>query len=624
MTKKKTLFCILIGLVISLIIEGFYNYGNLTAKQPYIDVLEEKEVIINESGTQIVYSSEIPRYVDKLSYCYDFEGLESGEFFNAEVSIVYENPFGGDDTKTITDNNPYMLRQSVVSIHEKIKNITINISGDYAGASISEVSLISKPTFNLRRWLFWFDLIALLLLLFVGREYFANKIEKTFLLLGILAGTLSVVLMPMCRVGLDEEAHFRNSYRIMLSPYVDSSVPIENLMTNDLDSNPFQVSQSSDEWNLIAKYYENEGDYRKGSASYVKGETKITTVAAYEYIFMALGIKFGKMFHFPFAYVYMMGRLFNMWSYVLLIYFALKKLPYGKHIMAGMALMPTPMIQASGYSYDSVVTGFIFLGIAYLMSELSQPEKKLSIKVGTLILFSLGFGILPKPVYIPLMFLPFLIKKEKFANEKQRRIFRSGNIVCVLGLILGIVAPILFNPGGIEDSRGGNVNAVEQLKLILEHPFSYLKVWMQNVSRTFWSYTFGEDAFGTMGHMGTSTCVTAISMFLVFLILTDNQQENGWVLSIKQKIVLAVALFFSVAFVWGSMYLVFNEVAVTYIGGVQGRYFIALLFLLYILIRPSKVINKLDSKTYNSLFAVFAAYIIYKSMYDIMLVPHCF
>jgi uncharacterized membrane protein len=55
-----------------------------------------------------------------------------------------------------------------------------------------------------------------------------------------------------------------------------------------------------------------------------------------------------------------------MLMYVIVVFFAIRKLPKGKLIMSAIALMPTPMYLACTISYDTVVTSFLFLGMAYM------------------------------------------------------------------------------------------------------------------------------------------------------------------------------------------------------------------------------------------------------------------
>lgn len=584
-------------------------------------ILENDSLIVKEEPGEIHLYLE-GKYVEKLGYSYQTNDI--GRMMDVDIVVVSYDVYGNEQIETIKDQNPYVLNQSIVTIRDKVKEICITIPETAKGARISNIYVQNKPQLLGVRWLFFATLFTIILLLWKYRNEFAGKAERIFLLIGLSAGTLMVLAMPLNKVGLDEEMHFRTAYNIKLSKTVSSTSAIEELKAVTLANWPYNIVQSKEERVLMEEYYETAGDYTKNSDVAIKVPTEITMIGEYNYIFMALGIKLGKLLHLPFTTVYMLGRLFNLWMYVFLLYFAIKRLPIGKYIMAVLGLMPTPMFQASVYSYDPVVTGFMFLGLAYLIAELVEKDRKLTIKNGVIILGALGFGMIPKAVYVPMMALGFLIPSEKFENRKQKLIFRITNVVCILGLIATFAIPLLFSAGSMEDVRGGNVDAAGQLSLVLHHPISYVKVWLTNVGDTFWSYTFGEGALGTLGHLSVSTCIPLLGLLMLFVILTDNIDGNGLDLNVKQKIALAVASGISVGFIWGALYLSFNEVGNTFIGGVQGRYFIPLLFGFYMLLRRKQIKNDMNPIYYNYLVFGATLLVLYKTIYDCILYPHCF
>ncbi|MCI8483796.1 MAG: DUF2142 domain-containing protein [Lachnospiraceae bacterium] len=607
-----------------------YDVSDLKTKGMSV---EGESLAVNSKKGKIYLYPE-GKYVDKLGYSYQKE--DEDELFDVSIEIITYDAYGNETKEKIQDTNPYILDRSIVNIRKKVKEICIVLPENGKGVKISGIYIQNKPQFVGMRWLFFWALFSVILLFWKNRKKFEGKPEKIFLLIGLTGGTMMTLIMPFNKVGCDEEVHFKNAYDIKLSSAVSTTDAIEQLKFVTLSNWPYNINQSREEREAMKDYYLTEGDY-KGSQSQ-KVPTNISFVGAYHYIFMSLGIKLGKLLHLPFTTVYMMGRLFNMWTYLVLIYFAIKRLPIGKYIMAVMALMPAPMFQAGVYSYDTIVTGFMYLGMAYLIAELIEKDQKITIKNGLILLGSLGFGMVPKAVYVPMMALGFLIPKEKFVNEKQRKVFRSANIVCILGLLATFALPMLFATNSLGDTRGGEVNVSGQISLILSHPFGYLQVWLENVARTFWSYTFGQDAWGSLGHLPYSTCVPMIGLLLVFTIATDNLVTGGTAhgtaadqigageadLTVKQKWILGIASGLSVAFVWGALYLSFNEVGRTLILGVQGRYFIPLLFPFYMLLRRRQIKNTINPVVYQSVLFGGAGYILFKTIYDCILAPCCF
>lgn len=632
--SRKTVLMLVIALAAATVIELLFQVNvlqekaNGNAEVTYriedmayagVEIQGDHLVSTGESGEIHIYPNGA--YVDKMSYA--FQSPDISDIVNLTITVVTYDAYGNSTAKAIQDRNPYVLDRSVVNVRAKATDICISIPEGMEGLEISDIQVKNLPRFQGLRWLFFATLLALILLIWANRYYFSGKVEKLFLLIGLTAGTLLVLIMPLNKVGYDEETHFRNAYNIKLSSGVSSTAAIENLKSVTLDNWPYNIAQSVEEREAMEAYYKTAGDYTGDSSVRIDVPTELTTVAAFDYIFMAIGIKLGKLLQLPFTAVYTLGRLFNMWSYVVLVYFGIKRLPIGKYIMAVLALMPTPMFQAAVYSYDAVITGCMFLGISYLIYELIEKEEKITVKNGMIMLGSLGFGILPKAIYFPVMMLPFLIPKDKFKNTKQRRIFRIANVVCVLGLIAAILISMLL-AGAANDTRGGDVNAMEQVALILSHPLGYAKVWLENMKDTFWSYGFGVGSLGMLGYLAVTTCASMMGLLLIFTIATDNIDRSEKDLTVKQKVAFFLAAALSVAFVWGTLYLSFNPVGATIINGVQGRYFIPLLFIFYLLLRRRTIRNTMNPVYYNYIVFGSVLYIFYKTFYDCILLPYCF
>ena len=63
--------------------------------------------------------------------------------------------------------------------------------------------------------------------------------------------------------------------------------------------------------------------------------------------------------------VILMGRLFNLLTYVMLGFFAIRFIPCYKNLLAMLAVMPLSIYQAASLSQDAVLNGFGFLFIAF-------------------------------------------------------------------------------------------------------------------------------------------------------------------------------------------------------------------------------------------------------------------
>lgn len=627
---KGSLFLLLASVLLALCAEGVYNipvwraaaqYGERTdyelsqLKTVNMD-LGEGCLIAREKRGKIVLNTK-GAYVEKLTY--HFSKKEDG-FFNARIVLITKDENGNMRKEVIRDHNPYLLETSTVTIRKHVDRIRIVLPRGNAGIRIHGISTVNQPHFHGLRWLFFATLFSLISLLVHHRKALIARPERIFLVIGFLTGTLMVLLMPLTKAGLDEEVHFSCAYKIKLSPSVSTTEAIERLCEVSLDNWPENIAQSWEENAQIQEYYREYGNYADAKAA-TRAPTDITMVGAYNYIFMALGIKLGKLLRLPFGMVYLLGRLMNMWTYLAVVYFAIRRLPIGKNIMAVLALMPTSLFQAAVYSYDAIVTGFLFLGLSYLIAELIHTEETLTVKNGFIILASMGFGILPKAVFVHLLLLGFLIPASKFRNRKQRIIFRAANLGSIFLLMFTYLLPMLFAPQRLGDTRGGDVDVMGQALYVLHHPIQYLQTWLSAMSETLWSYAFGANSLAGMGHLGQSPLAAWLCMLILFVILTDNMQDSEADLTVRQKTAFFAVCTLTVAVIWGAFYLSYNEVGANGIMGVQGRYFIPLLFPYYLILRRRKLKNGMRMGAYYAFTYGCVAWILYRSIFDVMLKP---
>ena len=75
--------------------------------------------------------------------------------------------------------------------------------------------------------------------------------------------------------------------------------------------------------------------------------------------------------------------------------------------------------------------------------------------------------------------------------------------------------------GSFGDTRGGDVNVMEQMMNVLTQPFAYIKVLASSIWKTLPSFLFGEDAFRMLGHWGLAGFGTVTMMYFAAVVLTD-------------------------------------------------------------------------------------------------------
>lgn len=589
------------------VIGGVYSNNGITLGD------NESKIVINVGG----------RYVDKLTYDFTKVNLES--MVNATIRIEKENVYGDYEDVLITDNNPYLISRSIVKIGGKVRKITMLFSNSQEGVTINNIKISNEIFYSKERMLFFFIMYSLVITLILTRKHWSVKSENIFLVIALSVGTVFVWLLPVSKTGWDEETHFKRAYTLPITANAVVTPTVNEYSVVSLTSWPYNLTQSKEEKMELAKILNERADYR--DKDYIQNFTKsnkenIFHLYNLHYIPSAIGIKIGQLFHLNFYYVYILGRWFNLFAYSVIVFFAIKKLNIAKNIMAAIALMPTPLFLASTYSYDAMVTALIFLGISYLISELINKAENISIKNMVIALGSLAIGSLAKAVYIPIILIGLMLPKEKFKNRKQYITFRVVILVLFVLLMSTFVLPSLISPAEAGDIRGGNTSTSGQMKLIFSQPISYFMVFIDNVKKTLFDYTIGKASLGFMGHIATSPCVSLIIIFITALIFTDSREDDLGTLSVKEKVGIGASIAVVVALIWTALYLSFTEVGKTQIAGVQGRYYIPLLFPLFLMLRPKNINNKFSKeKSYLLIYGIII-YILFRTVYDCILVPY--
>ena len=91
----------------------------------------------------------------------------------------------------------------------------------------------------------------------------------------------------------------------------------------------------------------------------------------------------------------------------------------------------------------------------------------------------------------------------------------------------------------------------------------------------------------------------------------------------KQKLWIFVLASAAVVLVWTSMYLVFTTPGNTYIDGVQGRYYIPLLFLVWLVFNPKWITVHLKNQDYYAVVLALAGGILLSEYYVNVLQKFC-
>ena len=103
-----------------------------------------------------------------------------------------------------------------------------------------------------------------------------------------------------------------------------------------------------------------------------------------------------------------------------------------------------------------------------------------------------------------------------------------------------MIVPVLLNPPATGDLRGGETSYSGQLVHIFGAPVAYAKVLIYSIIYYGVQYSVGDSIFGTFAHYGGLEFKGYITVFLIFIVLTDVNKSK---ISAKTKMFIATVTF---------------------------------------------------------------------------------
>lgn len=149
------------------------------------------------------------------------------------------------------------------------------------------------------------------------------------------------------------------------------------------------------------------------------------------YIPQATGLFIGMKLWLEPVHAQTIARMFNLFTYIAIIVIAIKLLPKGKWLAAGLGLLPPSLFLASSLSADALNIAWSFLFIAYILhlnhkGKLINKKQKLILVVLGVVLFLL------KVAYTPLVLLLLILDKKVISNKHRWQLFAGTAIIGVV------------------------------------------------------------------------------------------------------------------------------------------------------------------------------------------------
>lgn len=432
-------------------------------------------------------------------------------------------------------------------------------------------------------------------------------LKSTFSTLQITNITL-ITVGEIILVGLYNENWHRNAFCTILIIGIAFSIisPIYDIPDEDAhfartlyqSSGNFILSKNTDDYKISKsdQYIErNLGDIHKAekrikisdtlnipfdSNTYVGNNVSRTWSYSFlSYMPQTLGIWVGRALHLPFGIIFLIGRLFNLLVYAVIICLSIKISPYLKEFLYVVACMPMSVYLASSYNQDALFISISLLIIAYFIRLLSKPEGSIGIKDMAVFIGLCSLMIVIKLPYVLLVGLSLFIPIKKFKHK--RNYFYS-----FIGIIL--LAGLTFLWFKYANSFAVANSVKETTSQQTQYALTHIPRTIKTIAATI-LFNMGEIKtmfyFGWLSYkiayVGICFFVFYIALFILF---PAKSKLGGWAPKVGSVLVFGAIYFI----VYLSMFITWTSVGAHRVAGVQGRYLLPLLTLLPIIFAARK------------------------------------
>ncbi|MFQ6862726.1 MAG: DUF2142 domain-containing protein [Beduini sp.] len=425
-----------------------------------------------------------------------------------------------------------------------------------------------------------FTLAVVLAGLYCGLKSPFINYEKCFLILFPLVCSCYLVMFTPQTIP-DEQLHFDSAYQYS-----------NMMMFKERDTKRTCDLKIKDNVIIDKEHYyytKNLNSLTCSDQSLVKVEDRLVRNAPIAYVPSAVGITLARIMGLGAVPLYTLGRIFNILACYFLLYFAIKKIPFGKSVLFSLTMIPMVPHLVASYSYDGMIISLSFLLTAYILN-MAYGQDNVS-KKDLVITSLISVCLAPcKLVYASICCLSFIIPKDKMSN------FKFKYWPQVLMLILAIGSILIFQLSKIADiGVGGNIiewagKPGYTLSWALSHPASAINVFINTL------IVYGGDYISVLigsalGWLRIKLPWFVIDGFIIIMALSMlNKKDDKYQIKASVKFWALLLFLGSSVLIMYSMFTGHTPIGNPTIEGVQGRYFIPLIPLLYLFFKNNWLI----------------------------------
>lgn len=409
------------------------------------------------------------------------------------------------------------------------------------------------------------------------------RLEKIFIILYFVLGISYMAAAPLSSVP-DETEHMLRTYGITLGDFI----PPVNEAGEGGSYVPANLTHQWDRSGVRLKYMR---DNLMMDASDDKVFAVYSNTAFYSpltYLPQALGMFVTRLVcSKPYVIAYV-GRMCELIASGILIYMAIKMMPFGKNILLVLSLLPMNMYECASLSGDGMAFAVTLLIIAYCLKLRYEKNGKMNKREIVFLYILLALVASCKIVYAPFVLMAFVIPIDRFGSKKEYFM----HMICagIMIFLLAIVWPVGIGSRYLLEYTEG-VSASDQLVYVLTHPLAFIQIMF------FTLIEGGEWLFKTYFAASLSYFCVDCNILIIFIsaagliyaCATEKiyrcEDESGLKLWKRPTLLLGAATVLSIIFTFLSLYIEWTPYRAGSVEGLQGRYFIPLTFQVVYLIK---------------------------------------
>lgn len=427
-------------------------------------------------------------------------------------------------------------------------------------------------------------------------------LERHFWILGVTFGTVMMFMLPL-RAVPDENMHIYTAYQI------------SEMMMNHIHSKEDEIPMRKTDREIfiepVEMKYDIEMAERQYSLSINSSDLSYTETLSKDsvlwnhdmaYLVSASAMTLAKMLNLNGFYTIMVGRIANLFLYLVLCYLAVQMIPFNKMIPAGIALLPMSLQQGMSYSYDSlIISSSLFVVSATLLLYFKPEESKQKkwLCIGAITVFSIPLVMLKSHAYFLIGLFPvFMYFHKRYDLSKLMKIATFISVVCVAFFVTYAFIeyymdfPDVFlepdNPIKWSDNQQGYT-----IQFFINNPLKMIYVYY----RTFVENSFYYWRSAISSHLGWLNIITSPKYVVAFslLLLLESQKSDDEQTSNVDSTIKLYSVFSVLITVFGivlALFITWTPLWSMVAQGVQGRYFIPVMIFFLLFIRNRKVMFK--------------------------------